>query len=232
MLKEMQQLVCVLMALGGTTLSAMADSVDVKVMGTIIPSSCTPALSGGGVIDYGNIGAESLSKTDYTLLSLKSLDFTVKCNAATKVAVKAIEGRPGTAAGTILNGYGGVGMVPFFVLDNDQIVAGLGMDGERRIGGYAIRITAGTVTADGNSVDSIFSLNEGSHWQNEGKRPLYNIGRMIYHSWAAAGTTIPLAFTNLSGKLEVKAYLNKASELDVSKPVRLDGLTTIELVYL
>jgi len=30
----------------------------------------------------------------------------------------------------------------------------------------------------------------------------------------------------------VQAYINKASELDLTKPVILDGLSTIELVYL
>jgi hypothetical protein len=30
----------------------------------------------------------------------------------------------------------------------------------------------------------------------------------------------------------VQAYINKASELDLTKPIALDGLTTLELVYL
>ena len=42
----------------------------------------------------------------------------------------------------------------------------------------------------------------------------------------------PAAFKNLTINLTVQAYINKASELDLTKPVILDGLSTIELVYL
>ncbi len=51
-------------------------------------------------------------------------------------------------------------------------------------------------------------------------------------SWAATGTTTPVAFTNLSGKLGVQAYLNQRSAFDLTNTVQLDGLSTLELVYL
>ncbi|UXZ19937.1 DUF1120 domain-containing protein [Pseudomonas sp. YeP6b] len=42
---------CALAVLATTSLSALADSVDVKVIGTITPASCKPTLAGGGVVD-------------------------------------------------------------------------------------------------------------------------------------------------------------------------------------
>lgn len=42
----------------------------------------------------------------------------------------------------------------------------------------------------------------------------------------------PRTFTNMSGTINVQAYINKTSELDISQPIELDGQTTIELVYL
>ncbi|KFD14546.1 hypothetical protein GSMA_02017 [Serratia marcescens subsp. marcescens ATCC 13880] len=41
-----------------------------------------------------------------------------------------------------------------------------------------------------------------------------------------------MAFTTVAGKLGVQAYITKTSELDLSKPINLDGLTSLELVYL
>lgn len=51
-------------------------------------------------------------------------------------------------------------------------------------------------------------------------------------SWAASGTLLPTALKNLASTLSVQAYINKASALDMTKPVKLDGLATIEVVYL
>jgi hypothetical protein len=42
----------------------------------------------------------------------------------------------------------------------------------------------------------------------------------------------PDAIKNVTIDLKVQAYINKASELDLTKPVILDGLTTLELIYL
>jgi len=91
----------------------------------------------------------------------------------------------------------------------------------------------GSVTADGNAVDVIYkSTAEGDNTFDSGNAEFYSdkYDRLI--SWGATGTTTPVSFTTLSGTMEIQAYLNKASELDLTKEVQLDGLTTIELVYL
>lgn len=232
MMKQMQKSVLALIVLGATALPAMAASVDIKVIGTILPAGCTPTLSGGGIVDYKQINSSRLSKTGYTVLPLHQLDFSIHCEAATKVAIKAIEGRPDSAAGTS-GGYDGVGIAPVNIFDGPEMfVAGLNRDNGSRVGGYGIRINSDTVIADSQKVDSIASSDEGSSWRPAASGQLYNAFGPHYQSWAAAGTSVPVAFETLTGKLEVQAYLNMASQLDLTRPIVLDGLTTIELVYL
>ncbi|MBE4810069.1 MULTISPECIES: DUF1120 domain-containing protein [unclassified Enterobacter cloacae complex] len=218
--------------------AASAESVQVNVIGTIVPAACTPTLSGGGVVDYGNIKASTLSADAYTLLPVKSLDFAISCDAPARVALHAVNDRPGTlAGGEVANG---VGKAPVNVFGNTSglyPVVGLGLDGTKKIGGYGLTITGGTVTADGNPVDSITNAqNDGTGtWYSSGKglgagTPFSWTPRSI--SWAQTGTLVPVAFKTLAGKLDVQAYINKASELDLSHAVKLDGQTTLEVVYL
>lgn len=219
-----------------TSANVMAESIDVRVIGTISPTACTPTLSGGGTIDYGTIKPESLSKDDYTTLAEKTIDFAIQCDAPAKIAVKAINNRPDTVAGTSNDGVGGSSTTPTTVFGSKTIsVAGLGMAGDKRIGGYGVRIAGGTVQADGKAVDGIYHDSTGK-WAGVGtganSGALYVYYSTRYQSWAEAGKVEPLAFTQLSGKLAVQAFINKQSELDLTKPITLDGSTTIELVYL
>ncbi|TNV09881.1 DUF1120 domain-containing protein [Buttiauxella sp. B2] len=217
----------------GTAMAA--DSVDVKVIGQIIPAACTPALSGGGVIDYGKIKASTLAADAYTVLPEMQIDFSLVCDAPAKVALKAINGRPGTMAG-VTEGATNTAIVPVTVWGTSTTSggAGLGLDGTNKIGGYAVRIAANTVTADGNAVDTLVQDNNyqsNSVYNKKVTGNLYaNEGRIT--SWAAPGTLTPIAFKVLAGKLGVQAYINKASALDLTHVNYLDGLTTIEVVYL
>jgi len=214
-----------------------ADSVDVKVIGTIVPAACTPVLSGGGTVDYGTIPASSLSATAYTVLTEKEVDFTITCEAPAKIAIKALNGRPNSTAGT-LEGPTGFAMsdpsLRLFNMAPPVMVAGLGLDGSDRIGAYGLRIVPGTTVADGSAADTIitaFSSGYNGSW-NTSSGLMFPVTFTQYLSWAAKGSYAPLAFTTLAGKLGVQAYINKASELNLSKPIYIDGLTTLEVTYL
>lgn len=219
------------LALIATTTSAFAaDSVDVKVIGTISPAACTPTLSGGGTVDYGTIKANTLAVDAYTVLDEKTLDFTITCDAPAKVAIKAVNGRPGTAVSAESEGVGGAARSPVTLFgDSATFSAGLGLDGTTKIGGYGLRIQDG-VTADGSAVGRIFR-GTGS-WADNPTGDFYGSSAVRQLSWAPGSSTDPVAFKTLAGKLGVQAYLNKASELDLTKEIQLDGLSTIEIVYL
>jgi hypothetical protein len=233
MLNNLKKTVCALAVLATTSLPALAESIDVRVIGTIDPAACTPTLSGGGTVDYGTIKPTALATDAFTVLEEKQLDFAINCDAPAKVAITAHSQRGTTAVktdGTLAEIaafpglFGGVG---------NTAVVGLGLDGTKGIGGYAIRLATGTMTADGVAVDSIIANNNTTSWGSTAYGNLFtSIDNQRYSSWAKTGTTTPIAFTTLAGKLGVQAYINKASELNLTKPVALDGLATLELVYL
>ncbi|MHA7845305.1 DUF1120 domain-containing protein [Serratia sp. D1N4] len=235
MLNHLQKTVCALAVLATTSLPALAESIDVRVIGTISPAACAPTLSGGGTIDYGTIKTSTLATDAFTLLPEKQLDFAINCDAPAKVAITAHSQRgvsavkaDGTLAELTTTTAG-----LFGISGGTVAVVGLGMDGAKGIGGYGLRLAAGTMTADGVAVDSIMSNGSTTAWVAATTGSVFNTPAALrYASWAKAGTTTPVAFTTLAGKLGVQAYINKASELDLTKPVVLDGLTTLELVYL
>jgi len=226
-----------LLILAAHSLSASAESVDLRVMGTLIPGACAPTLGNSGVIDYGYITADKLSPDAYTPLEVKSLELTIICTAPAKVAIQAVNGRPGTVAGGAENGVSLAAPSPVALFGGIfPAVVGLGLEGATPIGGYALRAVAGSFRADGNEVVNI--------WQNSDNESdnldlttniitLYTTNSVFrYISWAVPGTELPFAFTVLNGQLEVQAYINKSESLDLSSAIQLDGQTTIEIVYL
>lgn len=216
---------------------AQAESVDLRVTGTLIPGACTPTLSGEGVIDYGYITADKLSLDSYTALDVKSLAFTIICSAPAKVAIKAINGRPGTVAGATEVGPSHAASSPVVLFDGlIQAVVGLGLSGSTPIGGYSVRAVPDSFKADGNDVVNIWqnSDNDPDNWDLTASNvSLYTLNAVArYISWAESGVGLPLAFTVLNGQLEVQAYINKLEDLDVNGAIQLDGQSTIEIVYL
>lgn len=229
MMNAVKKTACALAVLATTSTAVMAESIDVKVIGTITPTSCKPTLTGGGSIDYGTIAPASLKKDELNQLDNKQLDFTITCDTPAKIALKAINGRPNTAAGTTETGSFG-GMVPAGISnDNGNWVVGLGLDGSKKVGGYNMALS--DVSADGAAVDYLEAKDSDQAWYKKSKNLLF-WNQPFKVSWSKPGTLTPIAFTTLAGKLNVQAYINKVSELDLTKPVKLDGLATLELVYL
>lgn len=236
MLNQVQKTVCTLAILAATSLPALAASgVDVRVIGTITPTACVPTVAGGGTIDYGAISPSILAADAYTVLAERQTTFSIVCDAPAKVAVQIINQRVGSLAGSTNETTTG-GQTPSSVSlfgFNSVYAAGLGMDGDSQVGGYSMRMVPGTFSVDSSTqVDSIYRENPSTGgWALSITGAAFsNQQRQL--SWATTGTIQPVAFTTLSGQLAVQAYINKASELDLTKPVSLDGLTTIEMVYL
>ncbi|MCT4704928.1 DUF1120 domain-containing protein [Enterobacteriaceae bacterium H11S18] len=211
------------------TSALAAESVDVKVSGTISPAACMPAISGGGIIDYGMIKADTLSADSYTTLEQKTLNFSISCKAPTKVYIHMMNGRPGTTAGAD-EGAGGAAYAPtpLFNIANYPAV-GLGVDGTVNIGGYGLALA--DVSADSKDVSLIYMIPYVPGWHPKPNSSFYTHDSDTLTSWSEQGSTIPLAFENLQGKIQVEAYLNKGSELDLTHDIQLDGLSTLELYY-
>lgn len=200
-----------------------ADSVDVKVIGTIVPTACKPEIAGGSTIDYGTIKASDIVLDDYTVLPRKTVDFTITCDAPAKVALKTIDVKSDSMVRPI-----GKNILTVVVTETTPL-QGLGMDGTSKIGAYRMLLSGVTVDG-GTSVKNLLSADGGKSWS----KPVYLWLSPDYIAsvGAAAGDNTPLAFTTLSGTFQLQAAINKGSELDLTKAVHLDGQSTVELYYL
>ncbi|AIR61145.1 hypothetical protein LH23_10855 [Cedecea neteri] len=234
----MQKSICALAVLAATATSftaQAADTVDLTVIGTITPSVCVPTLAGGGVYDVGTIKAATLSATALNGVTTQTKQLSIVCDAPTKVAIKAVNKRLNTAADTTEVAATGAAPAPTSLVTwRGHNVVGLGLDGSSRIGGYSLYNT-GTVNADNNTVD-VITADDAAHtaWtKGSGTPNMYGIGaapRLL--TVAATGTTVPVAFTSLTMNVSATVYVNKASELDLTKDIKLNGMTTLEMVYL
>lgn len=236
MMNAVKKTACALAVLATTSTAVMAESIDVKVIGTITPTACKPTLGGGGTIDYGNIAPASLRNDTFTVLAEKQVDFSITCDAPAKVAIHAVGSKADTATNVTKStvGYDIFAGNIFGTLGIG--VVGLGESDGKNIGGYGIRLVPGTFTADGNDADTIIRSAATGVWVPSASRWAGSLFDTAFKdsqiSWAPKGQLTPIAFTTAAGKLGVQAYINKTSELDLSKPINLDGLTTLELVYL
>jgi hypothetical protein len=228
---------CALAIFGITSGTAIAESIDVKVIGTIKPPACTPSLAGGGTLDYGTINPNTLSDDAFTLLEEKQVEFSITCDAAAKVAIVSSTGRALSAVaqdGSLAD----VALSHFKIFGSTVTPSyGLGLTGTKGIGGYGLRLDPKSVTADSTSVDLIQNDYQNLGWVIAPTGSLVStqatVGGLKRNStWAKTGTLTPISFTTMSGKFGVQAYINKKSELDLTKPIQLDGLATLELVYL
>ena len=237
-MKKMHITACALAVLTIISLPSYAKDIEVKVAGTITPSGCTPTLSGDGAIDYGIIKSDSLTLDAYTTLEQKKLVLTITCDAPVKLALEAKNGRPNTLAGVATeDAISGAALSPAAsALSTATAVVGLGVSGSARIGGYALMAAAVTFKTDGTDAQLITREGNSGEWKEyygiAESDNFYSIGVKRQLSWKNGSIKEPAAFQKLTGKVKVQAYINKASELDLTKPVILDGLTTLELIYL
>jgi len=214
---------------------AEGDSVDVKVRGQFVPAACTTTVSGGGTVDYGTIKAETIAKDDFTMLPVKNLNLSIACEAPMKIALHTTDMRADSAVALAGKSWNVKAQSGAYEAGNS--VLGLGKAGDKNIGSWAMWMEPDSIKADGNAVDVIavngFPAATDSAWVKPGSGTtwLAQTGD-AYKSWAATGTTTPVALTTLNGTLSVQAGINKGSELDLTKTVTLDGMATIQVFYL
>ena len=200
-----------------------ADTAELKVKGVIRPSACTPAFTGTNVVDYGTIAAKSLSATAPTALAEKTIAFTVTCDAATKVAVRAIDNK----ASTVVAGL----MTAINSNLTDKHAYGLGAAGGKNIGAYSVRSIVGSFTADGATPDVVADAANNGTWAKS-TYGRFNADGTNRQAFAASGSTTPGSYKTMSGNLGVTAVLDKGANLPLTQNIDLDGSATIEVQYL
>jgi hypothetical protein len=181
------------------------------------PAACEPALSNGGVIDFGTLSAKDLNSDKSSRLPPKSLTLSVSCDAPTTFALIMHDNRSGSATTSSEDYYG------------------LGTDNRNnRIGMYSVRVEPTGTHADSFArVYQTRSTTGGGTWSTSGINAL-SIGKTGYLGFTdSVGTSSgPVLIQNLSTTLTVDAVIAPTNSLDLSSAIDLDGAGTIEIIYL
>lgn len=203
------------------SVSAQADtgnpSAQLIVKGTITPGGCSVSLGAGGVVDYGVIRAAELSQTTFNPREERTTSLSVNCGTTPMrfgLTVTDLQ------AGSKVPGILGVG---FTEAQN----YGLGAPGGRRTGGYSV--TLRNLTAIGVTLNPITRTSASGAWQSSDGKVAQAPSQ---YSWRNGSTITPASITQLTGVIAVKAVINKARDLDLSRSVDLDGRATLVLNYI
>jgi type 1 fimbria pilin len=184
-----------------------ASTVDLTVRGLIVPSACTPNLSGGGVIDHGKISAKDLRPDNPTHIGKNVMTIAVVCDGATSFALNAIDNRADSA---IMGTLFGLGFI----------------NGTQKLGWFGLMLQ--NAVADGVQVETIASGDGGNTWYKE---KFWDPG--LYMSVATTDdTTQPVPVKELVMEMEVSTSIARTDSLDLSNEVTLDGSATLEVKYL
>lgn len=191
-------------------------SAQLVVRGTITPASCNLSLVGSGIIDYRVIRSGELSQTAFNPREERSTSLAVSCGAT-----PAMFGLTFTdlQAGSKVTGILGAGFT-------EQQNFGLGAVGTRRTGGYSI--TLKDLKSSNLVLNPIVRTGTGGWQSSDGKVAQ----APSQYSWRSGTAVTPASISLLTGTIAVKAVINKAQDLDLSRDVSIDGRATLVLSYL
>ncbi|UVJ45138.1 DUF1120 domain-containing protein [Pseudomonas sp. LS1212] len=192
-------------------------TTELIVQGNITPASCTPALSGGGVVNFGRISVQDLSKTNRTRLKARPIGLTLTCEAATRYALRMKDNRDGTA------------------LVNAGIYYGLGLDKSgNKIGLYEVQFDPMRTQADGIAqIYNTDSTSGGQGWDTADlKVDRIGSNALLGFSDTLGSDAGPVPIRDLTATLMVEVVLAPTQELDTSDEIEFDGEGTLEVVYL
>ncbi|CAM2981911.1 MULTISPECIES: DUF1120 domain-containing protein [Pseudomonas] len=191
-------------------------SAQLVVRGTITPAACNLSLAGSGIIDYGTIRSGELSQTAFNPREERSTSLIVNCGTTpARFGITFTD----LQAGSKVPGILGAG---FTEAQN----FGLGAVGARRTGGYSV--TLRDLRSSSIALYPIMRIGAGA-WNNSDGKVAQSPAQ---YSWRNGATFTPTAVNQLTGTLAVKAVINRAQDLDLSRDVSIDGRATLVLSYI
>jgi type 1 fimbria pilin len=208
-MKKSLSTLCVALLLGGAS-SAFASSTDLTVTGIITPAACTPNLAGGGVVDFGKISAKDLNPTASTRLPVRTIELTVKCDAATQVALQLADMRAGSASRPG-NDYFGLGLI----------------NGNEKLGFY--QLTFGIPVAD-VPTNMIDSRDNGTTWFGLDDT-IARVGSLVSFGSRFADGYAPDFVTDVTVDMLVHASIAPTNGLNLTDEQTIDGLATLQIWY-
>ncbi|WP_300630642.1 DUF1120 domain-containing protein [Pseudomonas sp.] len=196
-----------------------ATSAELIVRGIIKPAACNLNMSGGGIINYGDIPSAQLSQTAFNALGEKTTPITVSCgNTPAKFGLKLVDLQAGSKVTGILTALGG----GYTEAHN----FGLGTVAGRKTGGFAVALK--DLRSSNATLAPIMRVSTGA-WQVSDGRVAQSPSQ---YSWRSGAAATPASITQLTGTIAVRAVINKGQDLDLSRDVTLDGRATLELSYI
>ena len=199
------------------SIGAQATNVaQLVVRGTITPTACNLSLGGGGIIDYGTIRSGELSQTAFNPREEKTTSVAVNCGSTPAKFALALTD---LQAGSKVTGILGAGYT-------EAQSFGLGAVSSRRTGGYSV--TLRDLRSSSVVLNPIMRVSTGA-WQNSDGKVAQAPSQ---YSWRNGSTVTPASISQLTGVIAVKAVINKAQDLDLTRDVTLDGRATLVLSYI
>jgi hypothetical protein len=196
---------------------AVGHSRETTLRARFAPAACEPALSNGGVVDFGTLTIKDLSADNSTRLPPRSLNLRISCDAPTAFALIMHDNRAGSAT-----------------VDSD-FQYGLGTDSRNnKIGFFSLNIDPANAIADGfPRLYRTDSAGGNAAWSSANTNPVA-LAKTRYLSFTdIAGSSVgPAMIQTFNTHVTVDAVIAPLNSLDLSNAIDLDGAGTIEIIYL
>jgi hypothetical protein len=190
---------------------------EVTLRARFAPAACVPALSNGGVVDFGNLTINDLNADKITRLPPRSLNLRVGCDAPTAFALIMHDNRAGSAT------------------DDSDSQYGLGTDGRNnKIGFFSLNIDPASASADNFArLYRTDSAGANAAWTSASANPIA-LAKTRYLSFtdSVGSGAGPAMIQNFNTDVTVDAVIAPLNSLDLSNAIDLDGAGTIEIIYL
>lgn len=239
-----QKMILVLAAVfAGTAQWAAANSADLLITGRLIPPACTPTLSGGAVIDYGDIPVSNLSASAAHTLEDRDVSLTVTCEEDAALGIRITDAR---AESKPLLGS----EIPQPVKHSQSNLAvatantqtmGLGNDAAAgKLGVWWMTVDRANLRATNSLSEEVseprllYSDNSGISWGETTTSPLNphfagaGVGAFAIKG---KGVNTPAVATVHTFPMVVGAALNTKGRLNVKDDTTLDGVGTFTIYY-
>ena len=199
--------------MSATSLSFAAPTDELKVIGKITPSACSPSFR-ETTVDFGTILAFDLNQTKSTPIPFQSNYFQVNCDSPTKFSIEATDNKPETVISDQQHGR--------------DALFGLGSGG---LGAYTLycRYCSYAETDGASPVTVLTSKDSGSTW-------LFESDGLFYPSATnrvgfSLGGVVPEAFKFVGIEIAIHPTIISTNRLDLSSPIAMDGSFTFTLHY-
>ncbi len=189
-----------------------AESAVLKVVGVIRPPACNVNFPGGDTVDYKVIKSDKLNKTGFTDLDPKEVAMVLDCGNKMQVGFSIVDNKSASR------------LIGLFGTSNGQNF-GLGMQGDKKVGGY--RIDMINNLADAVSANAISGTSRSGPWANDTA-----VKQDRFHALSTGATANPVSTEKFSTTLKIYTRLNEAKELNLNQDVPLDGMATVQVEYL